>query len=98
MALDQVKFVLFITLVLFLGSCAESFKSVDPVKFNAQIAGRTDIGTPEDLMLLYYGGKPDNEGLKFFSITSEKNSDSDYEITLIHDGLADDSIAGINLS
>ena len=76
-----------------LTSCSESFQTVDPKKFNEKIADRTDIKTPEELITLYYDW-PESEGKPKLTIRANKSGDSNYEITLIHEGLQDDSQSG----
>jgi hypothetical protein len=79
----------FLILLVFLNSCSESFNQIDPGKFNAEIAGRTDIKTPEELIREYYGF-PESEGSKT-TVESENLRNDTYEITLIREGLGDDS-------
>lgn len=85
-----------ITLIVtlsFLTSCSESFKTIDPKNFNEKIADRTDIKTPEQLITLYYN-YPENEGHPTLIITVNKTESGNFEITLINEGLEDDSLSG----
>ena len=77
-------------LLLFLASCSESFKILDPKIFNRQIAGRTDIKTPEELIKLYFNW-PANEGTPQLSVQTEELGNNNYRITLIHSHMDDDS-------
>jgi len=80
-------------IVLLTSSCGpdrENFEPKDPAAFNAQIADRTDISTPEELILLYYNYQ-EEEGEPDIKVSTVKSKNS-YEITLIHDRLLDDSM------
>ena len=74
-------------------SCSESFKTIDTKAFNEKIASRTDIKTPEELIKIYYD-YPANEGNPKLTVNSKELSDKSVEITLIHEGLEDDSQSG----
>jgi hypothetical protein len=83
------QLIISILILVFAGSCSESFVQLDPQKFNEKIAGRTDIKTPKDLILEYYDN-PDSEGSET-TVETVELSDNKYEITLIREGLGDDS-------
>jgi hypothetical protein len=82
---------LFLLLFLF-SSCSERFKTLDPKEFNQQIAGRTDINSPEELIKLYFN-YPANEGTPQLSVETENLGGNNYRITLIHSHMEDDSEA-----
>lgn len=79
--------------MIFLTSCSESFKTLDNKLFNEIIAKRTDIKTPEELIKIYYN-YPTSEGNSKFAIYTENLSNNSVKITLIHEGIEDDSISG----
>jgi hypothetical protein len=83
-------FWLFITLP-FLSACSESFKTLDEKTFNAKIAERSDINSPEELIKLYYN-YPEVE--QKISIQVKDLPDNRFETTLIHEGIEDDSQFG----
>ncbi len=83
----------FLFLLLFLTSCSDS---IDSTEFNAQIASRTDINSPEDLMRLYYGSY-ELEGNSKLTISTKTSGENQFEITLIHNGLADDSVSDMRI-
>jgi hypothetical protein len=81
-----------------LSSCSpsEPFKIVDDAvvkEFNERIANRTDIETTEELIRLFREYSQ-NEGFRKRSIQTVAIGNGEYRITLIHEGLADDSIFG----
>ena len=82
--------ILFLILTFGLTSCNEEFKTEDASMFNAQLQERNDIETPEELITVYYN-YPESEGVPNLDIKSKTLADNQYEITLIHDGLQDDS-------
>jgi hypothetical protein len=82
-----------IIIITFLPSCSESFKTIDPKTFNEKIAERTDIKTPEQLITLYYN-YPENEGHPTLTIKVNKTENGYFEITLVSEGLEDDSLSG----
>ncbi|HTO14993.1 MAG TPA: hypothetical protein VLZ83_04445 [Edaphocola sp.] len=85
-----------ILMLAFFSSCAESYKVIEPNTFNEQIANRSDIETPEDLIRVYYD-YPEEEGVPNLNIKSKKLNKNNFEVTLIHEGLMDDSQAGIKI-
>lgn len=90
------SYLAFFLLMLVMTSCTESFNYVAPNAFNTKIINREDIATPEGLILLYYDYSP-NETKPKLTITSELRADSTYEITLIHEGIPDDSQSGLKI-
>jgi len=81
-------------LMLITSSCGqESFNKLDTKDFNDKIANRTDIGTPEELMEIYYDRSEVEDG-STITINTVDLGKNKYEITLIHEGLPDDSVAG----
>jgi len=77
-------------------SCIESFKTLETKSFNEKIADRTDIETPEKLIKLYYNYDcSHDEGNPTITTRVRTLGKNTYQITLIHDGLTDDSLAGI---
>ncbi len=85
-------FGLIITLT-FLASCSEPYIKLDPNTFNEKISSRADIQTPEKLMEIYYDN-PTSEGNSKRTIQTKVLGDNSVEITLIHEGLQDDSESG----
>jgi hypothetical protein len=83
-------------ILTFLTSCSESFKTIDSKKFNEKIVNRTDIKTPEELIVLFYD-YPKSEDTPKMTITSKQIGDNKYEITLIHEQILDDSQYGEKL-
>ena len=77
-------------LAICMTSCMESFESIDPTEFNNLIAGRAEIETAEELILIYYN-YPDGEGIPNLTIAKRDLGDNKIELTLIHDGQEDDS-------
>ncbi|MFY0644142.1 MAG: hypothetical protein JXR19_06725 [Bacteroidia bacterium] len=78
-------------------SCSnKEFKEVDPSSFNEQIADRTDIEKPKDLIALYYGidSAAKNRNI---SIAVKKVKKDVFKIRLIHDKLEDDSVRGMQI-
>jgi hypothetical protein len=90
------KLISVIPALLSLTACSESFERVDTTAFNRQIASRTDIKTPEQLIELYYA-YPANEGKPGLSVQTRRLDDNRYETTLIHERLQDDSKAGVKI-
>ena len=81
-------------LVLLTSGCGqESFNILDTKEFNDKIADRTDIGTPEELIEIYYD-RSEVDDNSTVTINTIDLGDNIYEITLIHEGLPDDSVAG----
>jgi len=78
---------------ILLTACSEQFKTLDTKAFNEIIVGRTDIKTAEDLIKMYYD-YPAEEGQPHLNISTTILADSIVEITLIHEGLEDDSQLG----
>ena len=87
------KLFLIILPLLLCASCAEPFKEINPSEFNAKIALRTDIKSPEDLVLLYFD-YPENEAKPELQITTKSLQNDSFEVTLIHTKLEDDSMEG----
>lgn len=83
---------IFLTLFL-IGSCTTS---LDTKAFNQQIEKRTDIDSPEELIKLYYGPY-EVEGNSKLTITTKTSGDNKFDITLIHNGIADDSVSDIRI-
>jgi len=81
----------FLFFIFALSSCKESFEPVDPSLFNAEIRGRTDIASPEELIKLFYGSGP-GEGTRSFTVEAKETGAGVFEIMLVHEGLADDSV------
>jgi hypothetical protein len=82
-----------IPIILSITSCSESFKDINAENFNAKIINLTNIETPEALITLYYN-YPQEEGIPKISISASQEKDSSYTITLINEGVHDDSMAG----
>ncbi len=71
---------------------AEMFQEVDPADFNARIANEK-IGTVEEVVEMYYPIEPaEGEGPQV-SMHSETMEDGSHVVTLINEGVMDDSIA-----
>ncbi len=83
-------FWLFISLPL-LNACSESFETLDTKTFNAKIAEQPDINSPEELIKLYYNYPAAEQKL---SIQVKNLPHNRFEITLIHEGIEDDSQYG----
>lgn len=83
-------------IVSFLTSCSESYKTRDPKIFNQKISNRTDIKSPEELIKIYYNYTP-SEGIPKLTIYAKDLGDNSFEVTLIHEGFADDSLAGMKI-
>ena len=75
----------------------ESFQAIDPTAFNEEIRHRTDIGSAEALMTLFYNYPSEEEGGSNILIESSETGNLTHEITLIHDRLMDDSQRGIKI-
>jgi len=90
-------FIVLIPLVSIFGSCSESFNILDAKTFNEQIANRTDIKTPDELIKLYYNYKPEKEGKQKLLIQTIHLGENKYKVTLIHEGLLDDSMSSIKI-
>lgn len=91
-SLSMTRIFRLIFFIFLLSSCSESFKTLDQKAFNQQIAGRTDIKTPEELIKLYFNWPP-NEGTPQVSVETENLGDNKFKITLIHSHMDDDSEA-----
>lgn len=87
---------LFFIGLLLLSACGETFEKISPAEFNQKISGRTDIETEEDLMKAYYNPIL-GEGNPTLTIDSRSYKDGKILITLIHDGLLDDSIQAMKI-
>jgi hypothetical protein len=87
------KGLVFLFSLLLLTSCSVS---IDSTEFNSQIASRTDINSPEELIKLYYGPY-EVEGNSKLTITTKTSGEDEFEITLIHNGVADDSVSDMRI-
>lgn len=87
------KELMLLFLLLFLASCSAT---VDSTEFNSQIASRTDIDSPEELIKLYYGPY-EVEGNSKLTITTKTSDDNKFEITLINNRIGDDSVSDIRI-
>jgi hypothetical protein len=87
------KELMLLFLLLFLASFSAT---VDSTEFNSQIASHTDINSPEELIKLYYGPY-EVEGNSKLTITTKTSDDNKFEITLIHNGIGDDSVSDIRI-
>ena len=87
---------LFFIGLLFLSACEESFEHVDPTIFNNSISERSDIVTSEDLVNAYYHPTL-GEGNPSLTIETKPYKGDMVLITLIHDGLLDDSIKALKI-
>ncbi len=83
-------------LTILITSCQEDFQRIDPSEFNNAIAMRSDISSAKQLVEIYYD-YPKNEGTPNLTIEEKKLSDENIEVTLIHDGLEDDSQRAIKI-
>ncbi|MBQ0907811.1 hypothetical protein KBJ98_03735 [Flavobacterium sp. F-328] len=81
-------FILFFTFLLV--SCGESFDNMDTEMINKDIAGNTNIKTPEELITFYYN-YPSSESKPNLKIEKKEIEKNVFEITLIHDNQQDDS-------
>ncbi|MFC5682973.1 hypothetical protein ACYE2N_03470 [Flavobacterium sp. MAHUQ-51] len=84
------RFIVALAFSLILLSCNESFEVLDTEKFNIEIASRSDIKTPEELITIFYNF-PENESKPKLEISKTEISENVFEITLIHDNQQDDS-------
>lgn len=84
------KLFYFFLFFIILFSCSESYKTLDPKSFNEKIADLKDIETPEELIERYYN-YPKSEGIPKLILEKKNLGENKYEITLIHEGLEDDS-------
>ena len=84
------KIFIIILTIIFLTSCSEEFRTIDPTDFNKKITNRTDIKTAEQLIEIYYD-YPTNEGIPQLEIEKRELEDNKVEISLIHDRQQDDS-------
>ncbi|MFZ1527668.1 MAG: hypothetical protein WAT19_02895 [Ferruginibacter sp.] len=81
-----------LTLVIsLLSSCKETYKNVDPGKFNEIIKEKTDIPNAGELIKLYYRRSEINP--INHSISVKKNRNNVFLITLINQALEDDSLS-----
>lgn len=85
---------LFATIIL--NSCSESFASMDTQSFNEKIANRSDIETPEELIIMYYD-YPEVKESPQFSVQFKELKADEYKITLIHEAIEDDSQSAIKI-
>ncbi|MFM2386944.1 MAG: hypothetical protein RL660_1701 [Bacteroidota bacterium] len=92
MVTQRKLFIVLISLTFF-ASCSESFKRIDPTSFNEKIKNATNIKTPEELVKIFYN-YPATEKVPKLTTYAKKLGDSTYEITLVHEGLEDDSQSG----
>lgn len=86
-------------LIISLTSCAEnseSYDTIDPAEFNKTIEKRTDIKTAEELIVVYYNF-PTSEETPKLEIESQELKNGVAEVTLIHDGMQDDSQKAIKI-
>lgn len=91
------KILLFVTVIVLLTACTgKSFIQADPADFNALIAERTDITDPKNLALIYYNYS-DAEGVPQITVESKKIKNNKFEVVLIHDRLADDSVRAMKI-
>ncbi len=86
--------VLVIAMVFF--SCSENFEVKDISGFNALIASDTSIEKPEDLIRKYYN-YPEDEETPNLEIKSVRKGSGQYEITMIHENLPDDSQVALKI-
>ncbi len=86
---------LFSLLILFglLSACSNEFEQSDITKFQQKIENKTDIQSAEELIRLYYPHRIDenSEGNPTLTIDQKDLGNNKTEITLIHEGLLDDS-------
>ncbi|MCL2063447.1 MAG: hypothetical protein FWG98_03615 [Candidatus Cloacimonetes bacterium] len=75
----------------------ESFEIIDTQTFGTEVSHKTNIKTAEDLMRLYYTYEESEEGNQKLSIETVDLSDGRYEVTLIHEGLLDDSMYAVKI-
>jgi len=85
--------ILVFVFAVFLTACSVS---IDTTEFNSQIKSLTDINSPEELMRIYYGPY-EVEGNSKLTITTKDQGEYKFEITLIHNGVADDSVSDIRI-
>ncbi|MCL2689613.1 MAG: hypothetical protein FWE57_07190 [Chitinispirillia bacterium] len=90
---------LFVLIIPLIFSCShtESFWPIDVKEFNEKIAGRTDIKTSEELIWLYDEYPQSQEGFRKRSVQTVAVNHEEYKITLIQEGLADDSMFGVKI-
>lgn len=87
---------LFFIGLLLLNSCDEAFQNIDPTEFNDLLSERSDIETGEALMKAYYNPTL-GEGKPVLTIESLPYKKDMLIITLIHDGLLDDSMRAMKI-
>jgi len=86
-----------LTVALFV-SCVEKFMDEDPSAFNRLLEFHEDITSAEDLMCLYYPFDYEAEvESPPPSITVVSLEDDRYQIKLIDDSMADDSVKAIKI-
>ncbi len=92
-----------ITQILLLGifitclvSCVESFNYIEADEFNRKITERTDIKTAEELIILFYN-YPKSEGTPKLNCISKELKNNKIQVTLIHNGLEDDSQSAVKI-
>jgi hypothetical protein len=90
------KLLTYTLIAILFTSCLESFKTIDPTEFNKQISSRVDINHCDELIKLYYNNPEFNSSSKLKTIAKTSN-EIDFEITLTHEGLEDDSQAAIKI-
>ena len=89
------KTVIILSIFVLITSGCESFRTLDTKEFNDKIANRTDIKTPDELIKLYYDYDcSQDEGNPTITIHTIDLGKNRYEVTLIHEGLLDDSLSG----
>ena len=86
---------LFIGLLLF-SACEETFEKISPAEFNQKISERMDIESAKDLMKEYYNPFL-GEGNPSLTVDTKSYKNGKVLITLIHDGLLDDSIKAMKI-
>ncbi|MBN1500345.1 MAG: hypothetical protein JW982_09320 [Spirochaetes bacterium] len=72
-------------------SCMHNFKDYEIQSFNQKICERTDITTPEELILMYLN-YPQNEVIPEISIKVKNLGENNYKIILVSDNIRDDSV------
>ena len=76
---------------------AETFEILDVQTFREKLASFTYIKSAEELMYLYYNYDLEAEGNQKLSINTIDFGDDIYEVTLIHEGLPDDSVYALKI-
>ena len=70
------------------------FENIDFSKFNIKLSQKTEKMTPKEVMQLYYPHKKGDEGNEQIILSEKILNNKNTEVTLIHEGLLDDSIRG----